>query len=153
MYIYSLANQDVPKQLAQVTHIRSCDPVIADGNYAYVTLKGGARCGGFTDQLDVLDITNIVSPVLVRSYLLSGPTGLSKDGDILMVCDGNEGLKFMNAANPSAITMLGKVTGIIPYDVIGLNGLALTVAKDGLYFIDYTNPSAPTVLSKLTVSK
>ncbi len=152
MYIYSLSNPDAPQQLAQVTHIRSCDPVIADDPYAYVTLRGGAVCGGFTNQLDVLDITNITSPFVVKSYPLSGPAGLSKDGNILMVCDGNEGLKFMNAANPAAITMLGRVTGIVPDDVIAMNGIALTVARDGIYFINYTNPLAPVVLSKLTVS-
>ena len=151
MFIYSLASPDAPQQLAQFGHVRTCDPVIADGQYAYVTLSGGSSCGGFTNQMDVLDISNIVSPQLVKSYPLTGPTGLSKDGNVLMVCDGDAGLKFMNAADPMNITVTATLTGIVPYDVIALGGTALTVAKDGIYFINYSNPAQPVVSGKLTV--
>lgn len=151
MYVYGLSDPNAPNFLSQVTHIRSCDPVIADGNYAYVTLRGGSFCGGFSNQLDVVDITNITSPVLVKTYLMSSPSGLSKDGNVLMVCDGGEGLKFMDVSSPTQITNLGTLTGLLPLDVIALHGLALVVAYDGVYFVNYNNPSSPVVLSKLTI--
>lgn len=151
MYVYGLNNPDAPALISQLTHIRSCDPVIADGNYAYVTLKGGSFCGGFSNQLDIVDITNISSPQLVLTYPLSGPTGLSKDGNILLVCDGTEGLKLLDVANPGQVAQLGRLTGLVPNDVIALGGLALVVAEDGVYFVNYTTPSAPVVLSKLTI--
>ncbi len=151
MYIYSLTDPNAPAYISQFTHVRSCDPVIADNNYAYVTLKGGGFCGGNSNQLDILDITNINSPQLVQTYPLSGPSGLSKDGHVLMVCDGAEGLKFMDVSNPAQATPLGRLSGIKPHDVIALGGLALVVAEDGVYFVNYTSPSAPTVLSKFTI--
>ena len=151
MYIYALTNPNNPTYISEVTHIRSCDPVIADGNYAYVTLKGGGFCGGNSNQLDVIDITNVSSPFIVATYPLSGPSGLSKDNNILMICDGTQGLKFFNAANPAQVTALGTLTGMEPHDVIALQGLALVVAKDGVYFVNYSNPSSPAVLSKMTI--
>ena len=41
MFIYDISNPATPVAQGQFTHVRSCDPVIADGNYAYVTLRGG----------------------------------------------------------------------------------------------------------------
>lgn len=82
---------------------------------------------------------------------MTAPTGLSKDGNNLLVCDNTNGLIIYNAADPLAMSQLGKIDNIIPYDVIADNGLALAVAKDGLYFIGYQNPSAPTVLGKISI--
>lgn len=151
MFIYDASNADNPVKLGQFTHARVCDPVIADDHYAYVTLRSGTKCAGFTNQLDVVDISTLTSPVLIKSYQLSSPTGLSKDGDLLLICDGKEGLKIFDAANPANVTQLKQVSGIETYDVIALNGLAITVAKDGLYFITYTNPATAAVVGKIAL--
>ena len=152
MFIYSVANADNPVKLGTSTHIRACDPVIAEGNYAYVTLKGGSSCGGFSNQLEVVDITNLMTPNRLKIYSMTGPTGLSKDGNNLLVCDGSNGLVIFNAANPLAMQQVGKVENIIPYDVIATNGLALVVAKDGLYFVNYQNPAAPIISGKIATA-
>ncbi|RYE18656.1 MAG: hypothetical protein EOP42_30350, partial [Sphingobacteriaceae bacterium] len=99
MYIYDASNPDNPAKLTQFTHVRSCDPVIADENTAYVTLHGGSACGGFSNQMDVLDISSLTNPVFVKTYALTSPRGLAKDGKILLICDGTDGLKFFNAAD------------------------------------------------------
>jgi len=153
MFIYSVANPDIPTKLGASTHIRACDPVIAEGNYAYVTLKGGAQCGGFTNQLEVVDISNLLAPIRLKIYPMTSPEGLSKDGNNLFVCDGSNGLVIFNASNPLAIQQISKVSNIIPFDVIATNGLALVVAKDGLYFINYQNPSAPVISGKVETTK
>jgi len=149
MFIYDAANPDQPVKLGQFMHNRSCDPVIADGPYAYVTLRSGSFCGGVSNQLDVIDIKQLTSPQLVKSYSLSAPAGLAKDGKLLLICDGKEGLKIMDATHPAAITLLGRIPGIDTYDVIALNGTALVVAKDGVYTIDYTNPAQPRILDRM----
>ncbi|HEY0750025.1 MAG TPA: hypothetical protein VGD26_02650, partial [Chitinophagaceae bacterium] len=59
MYIFSISNPDNPVQVGQFAHARSCDPVIADDNYAYVTLRSGSECLGYTNQLDVVAVNNI----------------------------------------------------------------------------------------------
>ena len=151
MFVYDIANPTNPVKLSAFSHARSCDPVIADNNNAFVTLRSGTTCQGFSNQLDVLDITNITSPVLKKTYPMTNPHGLAKDGNTLIICDGKDGLKFYNAADVNTITLLKTISGIETYDVIATNGWALVVAKDGLYQYDYRSLADIKLLSKLTV--
>ena len=41
IFIYDITNPSDPKQLGQFSHFTSCDPVIADGQNAYATLRTG----------------------------------------------------------------------------------------------------------------
>lgn len=151
MFIYSIDNPAQPVQLGSFSHARSCDPVIADNNNAFVTLRSGTPCQGFINQLDVLDISNLNNPVLIKTYAMTNPHGLAKDGHMLIVCDGPAGLKFYNAADVSNLILQKNITGIEPYDVIALNGWALVSAKDGLYQYHYTPDGTVTALSKLKI--
>ncbi|MEM9987362.1 MAG: hypothetical protein AAF804_19895, partial [Bacteroidota bacterium] len=54
MYIYSLSDPNEPNYVSEFQHVRSCDPVVVEGDFAYVTLRGGTPCGGFSNQLDVV---------------------------------------------------------------------------------------------------
>lgn len=136
MFIYNASNPDQPRLLSQVTHVRTCDPVIADNDYAYVTLRGGGFCGGPFNQLDIISLKDLLHPALLKTYPLSGPEGLSKDGNLLLICDGREGLKLFNASDPYQLILLSQVKGFQPTDVIALGGMAIATAKDGLYCID-----------------
>lgn len=151
MYIYNTSNPDNPQPLGQFVHVRACDPVIADGDYAYVTLKGGSFCGGFSNQLDVVNVKSLTSPKLVKTYPLQSPKGLSKDGSILFICDGTEGLKLFNAADVSNITLIKTISGFEANDVIAYQGYAIVVAKDGIYLIDYHDLVNAKVISKIQV--
>ena len=42
MYIYSLAQPEAPTFIFRYSHIVSCDPVVVQGNRAYVTLRSGS---------------------------------------------------------------------------------------------------------------
>ncbi len=151
MFVYDIANPIAPVQLSNFTHVRSCDPVIADNNNAFVTLRSGTICQGFTNQLDVLDITNINSPVLKKTYPMSNPHGLSKDGNTLIICDGKAGLKFYNAADVNDLKLLTTISSGETFDVIAMNGWALVVSDDGLYQYDYSSLNNIRLLSKLAV--
>ncbi|MEJ7676244.1 MAG: hypothetical protein WKF59_26960 [Chitinophagaceae bacterium] len=153
MFVYSTTNPAQPNRLSTFTHARRCDPVIADDNYAYVTLRGGGTCGGATNELDVIDIKNIQSTKLVKTYPLTNPYGLSKDGNTLFVCDGTAGLKVFDAADVNSLKLLQTINGINAYDVITINGLAIVVAKDGLYQYDYNNRSNVKLLSSMSYNK
>ncbi|MDQ6608758.1 MAG: hypothetical protein M3Y85_02955 [Bacteroidota bacterium] len=155
MVIYDLTTPANPTAQGTFTHAKRCDPVIADGQYAYVTLRSSnSTCGGTSDELNVVDVSNLSTPVLKKSYSLTNPFGLSKDGNTLFVCDGKAGLKMYDAANPSAIQLLNQFTGLETYDVIAFNGKAIVVAKDGLYQFAYSNTGSTLVqLSKLSISK
>ena len=153
MFIYDIRNADVPFQIAQFGHVRSCDPVIADDKYAYVTLRSGSPCQGFTNQLDVLKLDNITAPVLVKTYPMNNPHGLSKAAQFLFICDGTEGLKIYNASDANNLQLIKKISDIETFDVIAFNNIALVVAKDGLYQYDYSDTNNIRLLSKITIAK
>lgn len=153
MFIYNINSPDNPSLTGQFGHVRSCDPVIADDNNAYVTLRSGTACEGFTNQLEVLKLNSFTNPSLVKTYQLTNPHGLSKDGSTLFICDGRGGLKIYNASDVQNLQLLSTINGIETYDVIASNNVALVVAKDGLYQYDYSNLSNIRLLSKMTVRR
>lgn len=153
MYIYDLTNPASPNQLSQFDHLRSCDPVVVDDEYAYVTLRSGTRCMNGNNQLDVIDITELTNPSLVKSYDMVNPHGLGIDNKILFICDGNAGLKIYDASDPLKIkvNILATYPKINAYDVIPFEGVLMLTAKDGIYQYDYSNLENIKQLSKIVV--
>jgi len=153
MFIFSLIDPANPEFISQFRHVTACDPVVVEGNYAYVTLRGGNRCGALESQLDVIDISNIENPVMVKDYPLENPYGLGIDESILFICDGNAGLKVYNASDPNSITdhLLKQYKDINAYDVIPLGSVLLLIGTDGLYQYDYSNPQNIEQLSYLPI--
>jgi len=153
MFIYNVSNPDAPTPGGQFQHVRTCDPVIADDTYAFVTLSSGNTCQGFNNELDILKLNLITDPQLVKVYPLTHPTGLSKSGNHLFICDGTDGVKVFNAADVMNLQLVKTITGIEAYDVIAYNDVALVVAKDGLYQYSYADINNIRLLSKISVSK
>jgi hypothetical protein len=149
LYIFDASNAASPRQAGTFAHARVCDPVIADDNFAYVTLRSGTNCGCPINQLDVVNVANIYAPSLLKSYALKNPHGLDKDGQWLFVCDGTDGLKVLNAASPTAITPVKTIAMAETFDVICYRKIALVSAKDGLYQYDYSDINNITLLSKI----
>lgn len=152
MYVFDATDKDNPVQKSKFEHARVCDPVIAEGNLAYVTLRSGNECVGFTNQLEVVDITEVTKPSLVKTYPMTNPHGLAKDGNILMICEGRDGLRILDASNPRDIKNLSLLKGFESFDVIALNGVAVVSAKEGLYFINYQDPSKPTITHSFVIN-
>ncbi|MDZ4746421.1 MAG: hypothetical protein SGJ05_10525 [bacterium] len=152
MFIFDNSNPSNPTQLCEFSHARACDPVVAENTTAYVTLRSGNTCAGTQNQLDIIDITNITAPVLLKTYFMQEPHGVGIDGSTLFVCDGRAGLKVYNATDPMNIVLLGHFPMPDCYDIIPLGKTAIVVAKDGIHQLDYTNPAAITELSVLKVS-
>ncbi len=153
MFVYSIYNPDNPVSVGQFSHVQSCDPVIADDEYAYVTLRSGSACQGFTNQLEILKLNNITDPVLMKTYSFTNPHGLSKDGNLLFICDGADGLKIYNASDVSNLQLMKTFSGIETYDVIAFNHIALVVAKDGLYQYDYADVNNIHLVSKIGIDR
>lgn len=152
MGIYSVANPQQPVYLSSFSHATVCDPVITDGRHAYVTLRNGTTCRGTINQLDVVDVQNVVRPYLIKSYPLTNPHGLSKDGQWLFICDGKDGLKCFDASNPAAVILKSTIAMPVTYDVICQNGVAIVSAEDGLYQYDYSDINNIKRLSKISLS-
>lgn len=139
MFMYDVSDPISPVQLGTFSHGRACDPVVTDGKYAYVTLRGGSSCGEASNELNIVDVKDLMHPVLVKTYPLTRPTGLSKNGNILFVCDDKSGVRVYNASNPDALKQIAKIDSKEPYDVIAGGKNALVVGKNGLYQYDYSN--------------
>jgi hypothetical protein len=157
MLIYDLSDPVKPLYLSTFWHVTGCDPVVVQNNRAYVTLRSGVTCANnrSTNELSVLDITDVKAPVLLRSYGMDNPHGLGISDDILFVCDGNSGLKVYNAANPLLITenLLAKFPGINAYDVIPLGKSLLMIGSDGFYQYDYSDLKNIKEISSIKVKK
>ncbi|NUO02408.1 MAG: hypothetical protein HUU01_17515 [Saprospiraceae bacterium] len=158
MFIYDNSNPDQPTQLAAFAHARACDPVYVSGNTAYVTLRDGTECTGFVNQLDVVNITNITNPVLLKSYPMHHPHGLSINAEEkLFLCEGDQGLKIFDATEWAKIDqrLLSHQNGFFAFDVITLDDkkVAIVVGKDGLRQFDYSNPAQPRELSLIPVQQ
>lgn len=152
MYIVNISSPMSPGWISTYQHITSCDPVVVDGDIAYVTLRSGSECQNFTNQLEVIDISNLESPQLIYTYPMYNPHGLGKDGDVLFICDGDEGLKVFDASNNEEIDqhMLASYNSLFAFDIIPYNGVAMMIASDGLYQYDYTDLNDIRLLSKIS---
>jgi hypothetical protein len=149
MYMYDIiANPGNPSLAGQFTHVRGCDPVIADEQYAYVTINDSSACLGFNNELQIVDISNLQNAFLVKAYTLTHPVGLSKDGTSLFVCDAKGGLKVYNASDANNLQLIKQLNDGVVYDVVAQNGLAIVVAADGVYQYDYADLGNIHLISK-----
>lgn len=150
MFIFDITNAEAPVYVSAVSHLRMCDPVIADDQYAYVTLRAGVQCGSITgSQLQVLDITNIASPVVLKTYEMSNPYGLAKINNQLWICDGTAGLKVFDATDPLQLKPKQHFKDLEPLDVIPLYNRVVVSAKEGIVQYDITNANAIKELSRI----
>lgn len=153
MFIYDATNPTNPQRLGQYEHTRSCDPVVVEGNYAYVTLRDGTDCRGGVNQLDILDISNPSRPKKVRTYNMTNPHGLGIDNGTLFICDGRAGLKVFDAKNPNAIEEVKNFPNITTFDVIpvGTKKNLIMVGNDKIYQYDYKDVKNIQLLSEFSV--
>jgi hypothetical protein len=155
MLIFDLADPKKPAQISSYDHITACDPVVVDGQYAYVTLRTGNTCNNGQNLLEVIDISSIANPYLVKSYPMFNPHGLGTDGDLLFVCDGAAGLKIYNKSDPMSIitNQVAHYPDFNTYDVIPMNGILILVGEGGIYQYDYSNPENIVQISHITISE
>lgn len=135
MRIMDIKNPENPIQLSNFQHIRSCDPVVANDNYAFITLRSGSLCTRGVNELQIIDIKDLNNPKLIKSYPLTEPYGLALDGNNLFVCDG--GIKHYDISDVKNI-VFKKKTVIEATDLIANNGILMVIGKDGLYQYDYS---------------
>ncbi|MCE3296760.1 MAG: repeat-containing protein [Crocinitomicaceae bacterium] len=155
MLIYGLSNPAVPHYISSVSHMRACDPVVVEDNYAYVTVRSSGFCGGNINQLQVIDISNIQSPELKKTFEMRGPYGLGIDQGTLFICDGEAGLKIYDASQPEDCgnQLIEKYRHIRAIDVIPHNQLAIVIGENGIYQYDYSNRKNITLLSEISIEQ
>ncbi|MBW2961438.1 hypothetical protein [Mesonia aestuariivivens] len=87
MYIYDISSPENPLQLAEVNHVRSCDPVVSSGDFTYVTLHTNSACEGNINQLEIYNTENPLYPELLTTVQMNQPIGLGLYQNFLLVTD------------------------------------------------------------------
>lgn len=160
MIICSLDNPVSPLRISSYAHVTSCDPVVVENSYAYVTLRTGTSCRGTNvnvNRLDILKLSDNYKVINnVASYNTTNPHGLGIDGNTLFLCDGADGLKIFDCTDKTNITTnkIAAFPGIRAYDVIPLSYAKqlFMVGEDGFYLYDYSNVQDIKLLSKIEVA-
>jgi hypothetical protein len=151
MKIFDNQDQANPKLLSTFTHIFSCDPVVVQGNYAYVTLRSGTGCQRGRNSLDIVDIKDPKNPLLLSSFPMQNPHGLAVDGNNLFVCEGTFGLKSFDITDPLKPIEREFIKDVISFDVIPNNKKLIVTGKDGIFQYDYSEPKSLKLLSKILI--
>ncbi len=155
MYIYDITNPSSPTYISSYDHMKFCDPVVVDGNYAYVTLRAGSSCmnGDFQmleSRLEIIDISDIYNPQLVETYFMDEPYGLGIKDERLFICDGASGLKVYNKSNISSLQLLQNFNANEAYDVIPMHDKLLLIGGNTLTQYNYTATGIE-VISEFTI--
>jgi len=130
MYIYSIADREFPTYLSDVQHFTACDPVVANSTTAFVTLWSDLGCGNMVNQLEVYDVTDIETPILLSTRQLVFPKGLGLYGDYLFVCDDE--IKVFDISDPNNTVLVHSIDRLA-FDVIIRDNLLIAVGEKGIY--------------------
>lgn len=160
VYIY---NKPTPsKGMAEVgkfVHVRSCDPVVVEDGFAYVTLNNGSACRvqNGANMLEVLDIRDPLNPTAAKmsdgnntTRNMIDPKGIGIDKNRLFICDGAGGLKVFdinktenNETNQTTVDLYyerkNTIDDIACYDLIPNNGNLIVSNGDDVRQFDYTH--------------
>ena len=151
LYIYDISQPGAPVKVGDFIHARACDPVIVDDKYAYVTLREGTNCGPTTNELEIVNVEDLSAPSLLKAYPMTKPQGLTKDDNLLFVCD--DGIKMYDASDPGNIVLRKHIGDLETRDAIAWNKNLIVVASDGLYQYDYSTSDYLTFRSKLSINR
>jgi hypothetical protein len=157
MFIYNISDPKVPTYTSAFMHVRMCDPVYVKDSVAFVTLRSGNRCPGIANQLDIIDVSDIAAPELVRTAAMVNPHGVGADDSLLFICEAGSGLKIYdyqkiytgNELSDVRLNLLNWNRNIFAYDVIPHKGNLIVVGENALFQYDYTNVNDIKLLSKI----
>lgn len=144
MYIYDITQPSSPTFISNYDHMKFCDPVVVDGDYAYVTLRAGASCNDgaiqmLESRLEIINISDIYNPQLEHTYIMDEPYGLGIKGNHLYICDGASGLKVYDKTNIANLQLLQNYNANDAYDVIPLQDKLLLIGGNVLTQYNYSN--------------
>lgn len=133
MHIYDITEPATPGFLSIFEHANACDPVVVQDDIAFVTLRGGTECQTFTNQLDIIDVSNLTSPELIKSYAMDNPHGLGVKDNCLYICEGDYGLKHFDISDVNDIKLLNHFDDLHALDVIPVQETLLLIGGDGFH--------------------
>lgn len=155
MQIFSLQTPNTPTEVGVLSHANSCDPIVVEGNYAYITLRTGNTCNQGVNELRIVNVEDYTNPILLKTYPMTNPHGLGIDNGTLFICDGADGLKIYDATDINTLDQkqIAHYPNINTFDIIPKNKVAMLIGEDGLFQYDYSNLKNVKLLSKIAIVK
>ena len=149
MFIYDISDPGNPRFISEYEHFRACDPVVAEGNFAYVTLRSTNEwCANDVNQLQIVDISNVFEPQQVSTYAMYAPYGLAVRGDYVLVCDSGSGIKILEVSDKESPRVVHFIEGYDARDVILRDTIAYIVTTTGIVIYDVSDMEAPVLLGE-----
>ena len=154
MHIYDASTPSAPTRLAVYEHVLSCDPVVVNEDYAFVTLRSGNFCNNGVNELHVIDIKNPSQPKLMKAYPMLNPHGLGLAENYLYVAEGKHGLKSFKINDVLTIdkNQMEFIQSMKSSDLIPGPKSLIVIGTDGVCQYDYSNPAQLKKLSCIQVS-
>ena len=134
-------------KLGQYGPATACIGVDVDGDHAFLACHNGG--------IEIIDISNLESPVLLSSQSTSGVCrSVVVDGDYLYAAVDNMGLEIYDITDPADPTLLGALdTDGYAYGItFAGNHVFLACDHVGLILIDISDPTKPTIESTMSIS-
>ena len=155
MMIYNNSQPTQPVLVSEISHVASCDPVVANDKYAFISLNNDIDnlCEGYSNQVEIVNIENPAAPFTTRIYPMTLPKGIGLDKNAFFVTDGKDGLKVFDANFPESLSehQLATFGGMKGYDVIPNENTLIFVGRDGIAQYDYSTLTNIRLLSKILV--
>lgn len=131
MYLFDIRNPEFPRQYAKFLHVVARDPVVSNGELAFVTLRSFSQNGRVrgVDRLDVIDIRQPYSPRLLTTKDMESPAGLAVYNDLLFVCD--RGIKVFSVDSTLSLPPVNFIP-MDAHDLVVIDSIAMVIGSDGL---------------------
>ena len=120
MQIINITSPEQPIMDGFFSHATACDPVLPDGDIAYVTLRTGDEdvCPGDLNALVSVNVSNIRNPFQIQEIPMESPYGMTLIADILYVGEGKNGLKLFDASDRANLKEIKHDSSVEAYDII-----------------------------------
>ncbi|MEL6657865.1 MAG: hypothetical protein AAFY48_00385 [Bacteroidota bacterium] len=154
MSIFQIEANGEPVFQSEVFHIVACDPVVANANYAFVTLRTEScnLLGRETENLlNIYDVNDVTNPDIIASYEMISPRGLGLAGDYLFVCEGPFGLRTLKVDDPQSVDFINFDEDIHANDVIVLPEMLLVIGPNNITQFDYSDPTDLVKISEIRI--
>lgn len=150
VYFLGFDSQNILDIISTYRHITACDPVVASNGIAFSTLRSN-NCRFNSDEvLEIIDISDIGEPKLIKSYRTEAPYGLTINEQNLFVCERG-GVAMYDVSDPQNILPKGftQFTGERPLDIIHTQGYLIVRTDKNIYNMSYTSSGILTILAKI----
>jgi hypothetical protein len=138
MYAYNIDNPAQPSNPTFVSHITSCDPVVANATHAYLTLRSGTACNGTSNLLQTYDY-NVNNGTININFMeqenLYTPKGLALHENYLLVCE-SRGLLVYDISNATPQNQKISYSTQDYTDIITTENVGIVQHKTGVSYLD-----------------